>query len=112
MRTRTFVNHLGRKRCPHITTVEKQKCMRPECTFEQVELPDPMCPTTQWSDWSPCSASCGKGVTIRTRLVLLEDEAMKQKCAKRLELHQQKQCVIAQDCSINAELARGNITYT
>jgi len=78
MRTRTFVNHLGRKRCPHITVVEKNKCMRPECKFEEVELPDPNCPTTQWSDWSPCTSTCGRGVTIRTRVVLLEDGADKE----------------------------------
>lgn len=106
MRTRTFVNHLGRKRCPHISIVEKQKCMRPECTYEQVELPDPMCPTTLWSDWSPCTATCGKGVTIRTRLLLLEDELLKNNCTKRLELHQQKECTIQQDCTINMDMAK------
>ncbi|XP_001360711.2 spondin-1 [Drosophila pseudoobscura] len=106
MRTRTFVNHLGRKRCPHITIVEKNKCMRPDCTYEQVELPDPTCPTTQWSDWSPCSATCGRGVTIRTRLLLLENGPEKENCTQRMELHQQKECVNPQDCHINMELAK------
>ncbi|XP_005181918.1 spondin-1 isoform X2 [Musca domestica] len=106
MRTRTFLNHLGRKRCPHITVVEKQKCMRPECTFEEVELPDPMCPTTQWSDWSPCSATCGKGVTIRTRVLLLEEGSVKEECTKRMDLNQQKECTLAQDCNINFEMAK------
>lgn len=106
MRTRTFVNPQGRKRCPHITIVEKNKCMRPECTYEQVELPDPDCPTTQWSDWSPCSGICGLGSTIRKRLVLLEDGPMKDNCTKRLELHQQKECQHALDCNINMEQAK------
>nr|XP_016929082.1 spondin-1 [Drosophila suzukii] len=106
MRTRTFVNHLGRKRCPHITVVEKNKCMRPECKFEEVELPDPNCPTTQWSDWSPCTSTCGRGVTIRTRVVLLEDGADKDSCTRRLELHQQRECVNPTDCHINAEQAK------
>ncbi|XP_067628642.1 spondin-1 [Eurosta solidaginis] len=106
MRTRTFLNHLGRKRCPHITTVEKQKCMRPDCTYEEVELPDPMCPTTQWSDWSPCTATCGRGVTIRTRLLLLENGPVKENCTRRMELNQQKECTVPQECVINMEMAK------
>ncbi|KAM7345975.1 extracellular matrix protein f-spondin isoform 1-T3 [Cochliomyia hominivorax] len=106
MRTRTFINHVGRKRCPHISVVEKQKCMKPECTFEQIELPDPMCPTTQWSDWSPCTATCGKGVTIRRRILLLEDESVKENCTKRMELDQQKECTVAQDCTITYDMAK------
>ncbi|KAM8712625.1 hypothetical protein ACLKA7_013027 [Drosophila subpalustris] len=106
MRTRTFINPLGRKRCPHITIVEKNKCMRPDCTYEQVELPDPNCPTTQWSDWSPCSGSCGRGSAIRKRLVLLEDGQEKDDCTKRLELHQQRECQHALDCHINMDMAK------
>lgn len=106
MRTRTFTNPLGRKRCPHITIVEKNKCMRPDCTYEQVELPDPSCPTTQWSDWSPCSGTCGRGSAIRKRLVLLEDGEEKDKCTKRMELHQQRECHHALDCNINMEMAK------
>ncbi|XP_034103073.1 spondin-1 [Drosophila albomicans] len=106
MRTRTFVNPMGRKRCPHITIVEKNKCMRPDCTFEQVELPDPKCPTTQWSDWSPCSGSCGRGSAIRKRLLLLEDGQEKDDCTKRMELHQQRECQHALDCNINQEMAK------
>ena len=107
MRTRTFIDHKGRKHCPHISTVEKQKCMRPDCTYEEVELPDPMCPTTQWSDWSPCTATCGRGVTIRTRLLLLENGVVKDNCTTRMELNQQKECNVPQDCTINMEMAKG-----
>lgn len=46
MRVRTFIDHMGRKKCPHVSVVEKEKCMRPECSMEQLELPDPMCPVT------------------------------------------------------------------
>uniref|UniRef100_A0A1B0BH79 Spondin-like TSP1 domain-containing protein n=1 Tax=Glossina palpalis gambiensis TaxID=67801 RepID=A0A1B0BH79_9MUSC len=84
MRTRSFINHLERKRCPHINIVEKQKCMQPDYVFKQIELPDPMCPTMQWSDWSQCTAICGRGVTIRTRLLLLEDESITENCTKTI----------------------------
>lgn len=110
MRTRTFYNHLGRKRCPHISVVEKQKCMKPECLFEMVDVPNPMCPTSQWSDWSPCTVTCGIGVTIRTRLLLLEDETLKMNCTKQIELNQQKECKVSQNCVVNRELAQ-SINY-
>lgn len=100
MRTRTFVNHLGRKKCPHVTIVEKQKCMKPDCTFEKEELPDPMCPVTIWSDWSPCSATCGKGVTIRRRLLKVDPE-LEKTCSERLDLFQQRECTVKESCRLD-----------
>uniref|UniRef100_A0A2M4A1L1 Spondin-1 n=2 Tax=Anopheles triannulatus TaxID=58253 RepID=A0A2M4A1L1_9DIPT len=97
MRTRTFVEHAGRKKCPHISVVEKQKCMQPECSITEMEAPDPLCPVTSWSDWSPCSATCGRGVMIRTRLLLLAPEDQ-ERCANRIELNQQRQCSEKADC--------------
>ena len=31
-----------------------------ECTLGEVEVINPYCAVTSWSDWSPCSVSCGK----------------------------------------------------
>jgi hypothetical protein len=105
MRTRLFIDRMGRKKCPHITTVEKEKCMGPPCTAENTEVADPMCPTTQWSDWSPCSASCGRGVKLRTRLLLVEP-GLQQKCSSRVELVQQTPCMDTPDCTIDMATAK------
>ena len=67
---------------------------------------DPMCPATEWSDWSPCSASCGKGVKLRTRLLLVAPE-LQQKCSMRVELVQQRHCVVQEDCTIDMAQAKG-----
>lgn len=83
--------------------------MEPECGPGQVEIPDPMCPTTEWSDWSPCSASCGKGVRMRTRLLLV-DPQLQQKCSSRVELIQQAPCVDTPDCNFDMATAKGICT--
>lgn len=106
MRTRTFVDRVGRKKCPHISVVEKQKCMQPECSVTDLEIPDPKCPVTPWSDWSPCSVTCGRGVQIRTRLLLVEPDQEAECKAKGKELHQQRECNTRQDCTFDYETAR------
>jgi hypothetical protein len=30
-RTRRFVERLGRKKCPHVSVIEREKCMQPAC---------------------------------------------------------------------------------
>lgn len=101
MRTRTFIDYAGRKKCPHVSVVEKQKCMEPECVITDLESPDPNCPVTGWSDWSPCSTTCGAGVVIRTRLLLLSDPGQMAECAKKMDLNQQKPCSNRADCVVD-----------
>lgn len=81
--------------------------MQPECSINDIEVPDPICPVTIWSDWSPCSKTCGRGVSIRTRLLLAE-ESKREECMKRKELNQQQECTQREECSIDRKEARGN----
>lgn len=43
MRTRRFHNSMGRKRCPHVSIVEKEKCMEAACVPGLEEQIDPTC---------------------------------------------------------------------
>ncbi|XP_015171826.1 PREDICTED: spondin-1 [Polistes dominula] len=103
MKTRKFKDHMGRKFCPLVSLVEKDKCMGPPCLT--TEIIDPDCKVTEWSDWSPCSASCGKGVKLRTRLLLV-DPTMQEHCSSRVELLQQRHCLIQADCTFDMATAK------
>lgn len=37
-----------------------------------------VCRTTPWADWSPCSATCGIGISMRTRTFI--EHAGRKKC--------------------------------
>lgn len=119
MRTRRFLDRLGRKKCPHViigiilklptsnfninffffATVEKEKCMGPPCQPGFQDPQNSMCPVTDWSGWSPCSTTCGKGMSTRTRF-LLADPSVAPKC-QQIELSQQKECSEKSDCSFD-----------
>lgn len=43
MRTRRFRDRRGRKRCPLVSLVEKEKCMEPPCQAGTEEQLDPVC---------------------------------------------------------------------
>lgn len=104
MRSRRFLDRMGRKKCPHVVLIEKEKCMGPPCDPNQVEVPDPMCRTSDWSDWSPCSTTCGKGLRTRTRFLLI-DPALHFKC-HHIQLTQQTQCMEKSDCSFDMATAK------
>ncbi|XP_072941725.1 spondin-1 [Epargyreus clarus] len=104
-RRRHFLHPMGFKKCPLVQIEENRKCMQPECSEAEREVADPECPTTEWAGWSPCSASCGRGVSFRTRLLLVP-AAQQQPCSARVELLQQRPCQERDSCEIDMQTAK------
>lgn len=50
MRTRRFKDRMGRKKCPHVSIVEKIKCMEPACAAGTEEVIDPTCKVYRSND--------------------------------------------------------------
>ncbi len=50
-----------------IPLMENENCIGIE---NECEKPGDECAVTVWSDWSPCSVSCGKGLKERRRYFL------------------------------------------
>lgn len=105
VRRRQFLNHMGLKKCPLVQIEENRKCMEPQCTDDQRDVSDPSCPTTEWATWSPCSASCGRGVMFRTRLLLVPADKQ-QECSAKVELMQQRTCQERESCAIDMLTAK------
>lgn len=82
--------------------------MRPACVGGPVQVAneDSECPTTEWSDWSPCSTSCGKGVRTRTRLLLVEPSLQKM-CNSRISMMETTPCTEIPDCTLSMNAAKG-----
>uniref|UniRef100_A0AC35U6B5 Spondin-1 n=1 Tax=Rhabditophanes sp. KR3021 TaxID=114890 RepID=A0AC35U6B5_9BILA len=66
-RKRTLLDVTKASSCGHVKLDDVEECIG-DNGDDCLVTPNPLCKTTGWSDWSPCSASCDDGIKIKTRL--------------------------------------------
>ncbi|XP_015782127.1 spondin-1-like isoform X2 [Tetranychus urticae] len=99
-RSRKFMNRSAKKVCTQVELVQNESCTGPIPVCPEEEEHDPKCSVTQWSEWSPCTVSCGRGMKIRTRLYLSPVQSSLNNC--NVELIQKSPCTADKaDCSID-----------
>ncbi|KAG0418375.1 hypothetical protein HPB47_004897 [Ixodes persulcatus] len=95
IRQRKYKQHMARKRCT-LELMEKEMCVAPVMTCK--DAPE------VWAEWSPCTATCGKGIKVRTRAYLNAMTAAMAMC--NVEQIQKAPCMAENaDCKIDSQEA-------
>ncbi|KAK3724689.1 hypothetical protein RRG08_041170 [Elysia crispata] len=63
------------------------------------------CMVTPWSNWSECSATCGKGIIMKTRMIKVEAKNGGWRCPRRLV--KKKKCR-QKKCPVDCEMSQWN----
>ncbi|CAH1799114.1 unnamed protein product [Owenia fusiformis] len=85
-RKRMFIMEgINEDMCPHVELMVKERCLGVE---NECDAKGP-CGVTNWSDWSPCSVTCGKGMQERLRHFIKPMEGLE--CNK--EMFQKQMCI-------------------
>uniref|UniRef100_A0AAY4BDW6 Spondin-1 n=1 Tax=Denticeps clupeoides TaxID=299321 RepID=A0AAY4BDW6_9TELE len=79
-RSRQFKSPLELGECAE-DLEQVEKCMLPECPMD--------CVVSEWTEWSECNKSCGKGHMLRTRMVKMEPQFGGNPCPETV---QRKKC--------------------
>ena len=103
LRERTVITQVahGGKSCP--TLADVRVCNAHSCPVD--------CSASDWSDWAPCSRTCGGGVSMRSRTVSSGSAFGGKVCPS--ELRESRSCSTeACDCAITAASAWSTCTKT
>ncbi|XP_014208177.1 spondin-1-like [Copidosoma floridanum] len=100
-RHRRLRSPANRRSCVHVDLAEKERCRGTACEEED----GPVCRATEWSEWSHCSVTCGKGVKTRTRALLVAPD-LRLECSRELELVQHRPCLDQADCTFDKATAK------
>lgn len=94
IRSREYLNPSNKYRCHH-TLMDKKRC--------QAKQPCETCSLTQWSEWSQCTATCGKGFQKRDRLYLNLSTAS----SCNMKMMDSRACIAEkEDCNFTFEEAK------
>ncbi|XP_065317287.1 spondin-1-like isoform X2 [Gordionus sp. m RMFG-2023] len=98
MKRRYLVNSDKAEMCKSVNLIEKGICV---ADIQDCESIHPKCSLTHWGTWTPCSATCGKGMRFRTRSYENEAGALMMGCT--FDLMEKEICMEIPECQNQAD---------